>query len=51
MAMAMDCWPEPEVDENVNDDELGDLHMSAKQEEQLVEFLKTLDDGWIPPVE
>ncbi len=51
MAMAMDCWPEPEVDENVNDEELGDLRLSAKQEVQLVEFLKTLDDGWMPPAE
>jgi cytochrome c peroxidase len=51
MAMAMDCWPEPEVDENVNDDELGDLRLTGKQEEQLVEFMKTLDDGWISPAE
>lgn len=48
-AMAMDCWPAPEVEENVNDGELGDLHMSPSQEADLVEFLKTLDDGYFTP--
>jgi cytochrome c peroxidase len=47
-ALAMDCWPAPEVEENVNRDELGNLHMNRRQEEQLVEFLATLSDGWTP---
>jgi cytochrome c peroxidase len=47
-ALAMNCWPAPEVAENVNDSELGDLHMNPRQEELLVEFLKTLSDGWTP---
>jgi len=47
-ALAMDCWPAPEVEENVNDSELGNLHMSPRQEQQLVEFLGTLSDGWTP---
>jgi len=47
-AIAMGCWPAPEVDENVNDDELGDLHLSPSQEADLVSFLKTLDDGYMP---
>lgn len=47
-AMAMNCWPAPEVEENVNDSELGNLHLSPSQEADLVEFLKTLDDGFMP---
>jgi cytochrome c peroxidase len=37
-------WPLPEVDENVNFDELGDLQLTPDQERQLVAFLKTLAD-------
>jgi cytochrome c peroxidase len=47
-ALAADCWPEPEVHENVNDGELGDLKLSAKEEALLVEFMKTLNDGYMP---
>lgn len=47
-AMAMGCWPAPEVMENVNTGELGNLHLSASQEANLVAFLKTLDDGYLP---
>jgi len=45
-ALAAGCWPAPEVTDNVNRDELGDLKLTAKQEEALVAFLKTLSDGW-----
>jgi len=45
-AMAQDCWPEPEFEESVNDDELGDLKLSDEQEDAIVEFLKTLSDGY-----
>ena len=45
-AMAQDCWPEPEVPENVNDDELGDLKLTDEQEDAIVDFLKTLSDGY-----
>jgi len=48
MAIAMDCWPEAEVDDNVNDDELGDLKLTAAQEAAIVAFLKTLSDGYTP---
>jgi len=41
----VDCWPEPEVSENVNQRELGRLGLSAHDEEALVAFLKTLSDG------
>ena len=46
VAAAADCWPAPEVADNVNRDELGDLKLTPKQEEALVAFLKTLSDGW-----
>jgi len=44
-AMDQNCWPEPEMPENVNDDELGNLKLSDAQEDAIVEFLKTLSDG------
>jgi len=44
----VDCWPEPEVANNVNDDELGDLKLSEDDEWALVEFMKTLSDGYQP---
>ncbi|MGR8953064.1 MAG: cytochrome-c peroxidase [Gammaproteobacteria bacterium] len=48
-ALEKDCWPEPEVDRNVNDEELGNLHLSGKQEDAIVAFLKTLSDGYVLP--
>lgn len=42
------CWPAPEVAENVNVGELGDLGLSAEEEASIVAFLKTLSDGFIP---
>ena len=45
-ALDQDCWPEPEVHENVNTSELGDLKLSAEEEEALVTFMKTLSDGF-----
>jgi len=47
-AIAQDCWPEPEVDANVNTDELGDLGLSPDEEAAIVAFLKTLSDGYMP---
>jgi len=41
-------WPLPEVAENVNDDELGDLGLSNQEIEDIVAFLLTLSDGWEP---
>jgi cytochrome c peroxidase len=48
VALQLGCWPEPEVVENVNRDELGDLGLSSDDEDALVEFLKTLSDGYQP---
>ncbi|MGB3209067.1 MAG: cytochrome c peroxidase [Desulforhopalus sp.] len=38
------CWPEPEVADNMNVAELGNLGLTDKQEQQLIAFLKTLSD-------
>ena len=47
-ALAADCWPAPEVAENVNKDELGDLGLTPDEEAAIVAFLKTLSDGFMP---
>jgi cytochrome c peroxidase len=47
-ALAADCWPAPEVAENVNRDELGDLGLTSEEEAAIVAFLKTLSDGYVP---
>ncbi|MFN2123489.1 MAG: cytochrome-c peroxidase [Candidatus Promineifilaceae bacterium] len=47
-ALTADCWPAPEVAENVNVDELGDLGLTADEEEAIVAFLKALSDGYVP---
>ena len=41
-------WPAPEVPENVNKEELGDLGLTNQEIEDLVAFLRTLTDGWNP---
>jgi cytochrome c peroxidase len=47
-ALAADCWPAPEVAENVNTDELGDLGLTPAEEAAIVAFLRALSDGWMP---
>jgi len=42
-------WPAPEVAQNVNREELGDLGLTTPEVEDLVAFLETLTDGWRPP--
>jgi cytochrome c peroxidase len=39
-------WPAPEVGQNVNREELGNLHLTNQELEDLVAFLQTLTDGW-----
>jgi cytochrome c peroxidase len=41
-------WPDPEVAENVNMDELGNLGLSCAEELAIVAFMKTLSDGYLP---
>lgn len=40
-------WPAPEVSDNVNTAELGDLKLTPMQEEAIVAFMKTFSDGYI----
>lgn len=46
-AFGENCWPAPEVAENVNTTELGDLGLTAEEEAAIVAFLRTLSDGFI----
>ena len=39
-------WPAPEVAENMNTDELGDLGLSDAEEDAIVAFMGTLSDGF-----
>ncbi len=41
-------WPPPEVPENVNTEELGDLGLTKQEERAIVAFLETLSDGYEP---
>ena len=47
-ALAAGCWPAPEVMENVNTSELGNLGLSSDEEADIVAFLKALSDGYVP---
>jgi cytochrome c peroxidase len=47
-ALAANCWPAPEVAENVNTAELGDLGLTLAEEQAIVAFLQTLSDGYQP---
>ena len=42
------CWPAPEVADNVNTREMGNLGLTEAEEKAIVAFLKTLDDGFLP---
>lgn len=46
-ALAQGCWPAPEVTDNMNVDELGNLGLTPEEESALVAFLKTLSDGYM----
>lgn len=43
---AQSGWPEPEVVDNLNQDELGNLGLTPQEEQALVAFLKTLTDDY-----
>ena len=42
------CWPPPETTQNLNTSKVGNLHLTDEQEDELVAFMKTLTDGYIP---
>lgn len=39
-------WAAPEISDNVNTDELGNLGLTREEEQAIVAFLKTLTDGY-----
>lgn len=41
-------WPAPEVPENVNTDELGNLGLTTQEVEDIAAFMRTLTDGFVP---
>ena len=41
-------WPAPEVSENLNTDELGNLGLTPEEEAAIVAFMATLSDGYTP---
>ena len=45
-ALLQNCWPESEVVENVNHDELGNLGLGSSDVNDIVTFLHTLTDGY-----
>jgi cytochrome c peroxidase len=45
-AIALGCWPAPEIAANVNTSELGDLGLTDAEEDAIVEFLETLTDDF-----
>jgi cytochrome c peroxidase len=45
-AMDEGCWPAPEVAENVNTDELGDLGLTDEEEDALVVWMQAMSDGY-----
>jgi cytochrome c peroxidase len=47
-AWGSSCWPAPEVPDNVNTGELGNLGLTAAEEAAIVAFLRTLSDGYLP---
>ena len=40
----------PEVAENVNKDELGDLKLTDQEMKDIIAFMKTLTDGYSPEI-
>jgi len=42
----VETFPAPEISENVNKDELGNLGLTPQEEADIVAFLKTLTDGY-----
>ena len=41
-------WPAAEYADTVNVDELGDLGLTDREEDDLVAFMEALSDGWMP---
>ncbi|HEX4448786.1 MAG TPA: cytochrome c peroxidase [Polyangiaceae bacterium] len=41
------CWPLPEVPSTLNTTQLGNLHLTDDEEDDVVAFLRTLTDGFV----
>lgn len=46
----VEAWPPPEVPQNMNIAEMGNLHLTPDEEAAIVAFLKTLTDRDVSPV-
>jgi cytochrome c peroxidase len=44
-------WPPPEVPQNVNREELGNLGLTAREIDDIVTFMETLTDGYMEALE
>ena len=42
-------WPEPEISDNLDSSFVGDLGLTDAEENAIVEFMKTLNDGYLTP--
>lgn len=42
------CWPAPEVADNIDSTQMGNLGLTAREEVAIVAFLRTLSDGYQP---
>jgi cytochrome c peroxidase len=42
------CWPAPESTDNMNTSRVGNLGLSDAEEDDLVSFMQTLTDGFMP---
>jgi cytochrome c peroxidase len=40
----IDCWPAPEIADNINTRQVGALGLTAREEAAIVAFLRTLSD-------
>ncbi len=40
-------WPEPEISDNLDSKFVGDLGLTDAEEDAIVEFMKTLNDGYM----
>ena len=47
-AQKQKCWPQPEIELNVNKVDMGKLNLSEEEINDLLAYLATLDDGWKP---
>ena len=47
VALENGCWPAPEVADNVNTEDLGDLNLNDAEELALVAFMMAMSDGYL----